>query len=371
MKQYILILLGLAVLCRQSASAGNWQIIASPNGSRQVNELHSVSALAENDVWAVGVSYNSERTLGSTLIEHWNGSRWSVVSSPNPSSSVNTLNAVAAVSSTDVWAVGTAPTPANTVLILHWNGVAWTVVSNPTTGIPLTNLAALTVISANDIWAVGSGVIGDETATATLHWNGTRWSVIPSPNVGPEVDNSLAGVAAVSSNDIWAVGTQQPTNLTDPSALILHWNGSGWTIVPNVSPEGSHLQAASAVASNDVWATGYSEAGTLAEHWDGSSWSVVQTASGGSLDPVFLPGVVALSSNNVWSVGEALQSGHLSRTLTEQWNGTSWVVVQSPNLGADHNELFGVDATPGGTLWAGGTVYNYPSQRTLIERKLP
>src|SRR6266481_2968519 len=198
MKQHILILLGLAVLSLHSASAGNWQIIASPNGPRQVNELHSVFTLAENDVWAVGVSYNTELTLGSTLIEHWNGSRWSVVPSPNPSSSVNRLNAVA-------------------------------------------------VVSANDAWAVGSGVIGDETATATLHWNGTRWSVIPSPNVGPEVDNSLAGVAAVSSNDIWAVGTQQPTNLTDPSALILHWNGSGWTIVPNVSPEGSHLQAALAV----------------------------------------------------------------------------------------------------------------------------
>jgi len=111
MKQHILILLGLAVLCLQSASADNWQIIASPNGSRQVNELHSVSALAENDVWAVGVSYNTERTLGSTLIEHWNGSRWSVVPSPNPSSFVNKLNAVAAVSPSDVWAVGTLPLP--------------------------------------------------------------------------------------------------------------------------------------------------------------------------------------------------------------------------------------------------------------------
>lgn len=371
MKPHILILLGLGALCLQSASADSWQIIASPNGSGQVNELHSVSALAENDVWAAGVSYNTERTVGSTLIEHWNGSRWSVVPSPNPSSSVNMINAVAAVSANDVWAVGTAPTSTATVLILHWNGVAWNVVPNPTNGIPLGNLAALAVISANDIWAVGSGFIGDESATATLHWNGTVWSVIPSPNVGPEVDNSLAGVTAVSSNDVWAVGTQQPTNLTDPSALILHWNGTAWMIVPNVSPEGSHLQAASAVASNDVWATGYSELGTLAEHWNGSSWSVVQTASGGRLDPEFLPGVVALSSNNVWSVGEALQSGHLSRTLTEQWNGTSWIMIQSPNLGADHNELFAVDATPAETLWAVGTAYHYPQQRTLIERKLP
>ncbi len=372
MKQHILILLGLAVLSLHSASAGNWQIIASPNGSRQVNELHSVSALAENDVWAVGVSYNTERTRGSTLIEHWNGSSWSVVPGPNPSSFVNQLNAVAAVSPNDVWAVGTAPTPTDTVLILHWNGAAWSVVPNPTNGIPLTNLAALAVISANDIWAVGSGLIGDESATATLHWNGTAWSVIPSPNVGPEVDNSLAGVAAVASNDVWAVGTQQPTSLTDPSTLILHWNGSAWIIVPNASPQGSHLQAAAAVASNDVWATGYSEAGTLAEHWDGTSWTIVQGPGIRGGEPLFLPSMVAIGSNNVWAVGEFFQTRFSrSRTLTEQWNGTSWVVVQSPNFGADHNELFGVDATPGGTLWAVGTVYNYPQQRTLTERKLP
>jgi hypothetical protein len=210
------------------------------------------------------------------------------------------------------------------------------------------------VISANDIWAVGSGVIGDESATATLHWNGIAWSVIPSPNVGPEVDNSLAGIAAVFSNDVWAVGTQQPTNLTDPSTLILHWDGSAWTIAPNISPEGGHLLAAAAVGSSDVWATGFSELGTLAEHWDGNSWTIVQTPAVRGGEALFLPSVIALGSNNVWTVGEFFQTGFSrSRTLTEQWNGTSWVVVQSPNFGADHNELFGVDASPGGLfgLW--------------------
>ena len=125
MKQHILIFLGLAVFCLQSASGAAWQIIASPNGSGQVNELHSVSALAENDVWAAGVSYNTERTLGSTLIEHWNGSRWSVVPSPNPSSSVNMINAVAAVSANDVWAVGTAPTPTDTVFLVQMLDRKW------------------------------------------------------------------------------------------------------------------------------------------------------------------------------------------------------------------------------------------------------
>jgi hypothetical protein len=376
MKLYVPTLFALTALFLQRVSAADWQVIPSPNGPRQVNELHAVSALSENNVWAVGVSYNTERTLSSSLIEHWNGSRWSVVPSPNPSGTLNILYGVAAVASNDVWAVGYAATASSGAVIMHWNGSVWSVVPNPPSSIFMSNLLALAVISANDIWAVGSGRIGDEDATLTLHWNGTAWSFVSSPNVTPEVDNTLSGVAAIASNDVWAVGTQQPTSLTDPHTLILHWNGSAWNIVPSPNDGGdnvdNHLLAAAAVASNDVWAVGFSGFGTLAEHWDGSEWRVVPTPGIANREPLFLAGIVALASNNVWTVGESFQTSRsLSRTLTEQWDGTQWSVVQSPNVGSDHNELFALDATPGGTLWAVGTVYNYPRQRTLIERKLP
>jgi len=240
----------------------------------------------------------------------------------------------------------------------------------------LSNLAALAVISSNDVWAVGTGLIGDEDATATLHWDGSVWSVVPSPNVGPEVDNTLAGVAAVASNDIWAVGTQQPTSLTDPHTLILHWNGSAWSVVTSPNDGGSsvdnHLLAATAVASNNVWTVGFSGFGTLSEHWDGTSWSVVDTPGVAGGETLFLTSAVALSTTNVWAVGEFFQTRKSrSRTLTDQWNGSRWAVVASPNVGSSHNELFGVAAAPSQTLWAVGTVYQFPKQRTLIERKLP
>src|SRR3954447_22437124 len=105
MKTAGLVLLTISLLTIQTAVAGDWQVMPSGNGSNQVNELHGVSALAENDVWAVGVSYNTERTISSSLIEHWNGSQWTVVPSPNPSSTLNILYAVAAAASNDVWAV--------------------------------------------------------------------------------------------------------------------------------------------------------------------------------------------------------------------------------------------------------------------------
>jgi len=377
MKTYFITFVTACSLMSLGARAATWQVVSSPNGPRGINELHGVSALTENDVWAVGVSEDTERLHAITLVEHWNGTQWSVVPSPNPSSTQNALNAVAAVSANDVWAVGFAAIGSNPILIEHWDGNAWSVVPNPPSSKPITDLTGLAMIAANDIWAVGIGTVEDELGTATLHWNGTAWSVVPSPNVVPEVDNTLAGVAAVASNDVWAVGTQQPTSLTDPHTLILHWDGSQWSIVP--SPNfggpgvGNHLVGAAAVSASDVWAVGSSEAGPLTEHWDGSRWSVVQNPSGGSEVPVAFYSAVALASNNVWTVGEQrfCSSCGLSQTLTERWNGRKWGIVSSPNVGSDHNELFAADATPGGTLWSVGTVYHYPKQQTLIQRRLP
>jgi hypothetical protein len=44
------------LLTVQGALAGDWQVIPSGNGLNKVNELHGISTLSENDVWAVGVS---------------------------------------------------------------------------------------------------------------------------------------------------------------------------------------------------------------------------------------------------------------------------------------------------------------------------
>jgi hypothetical protein len=45
---------------------------------------------------------------------------------------INQLNAVAATSATDAWAVGNYSSgSASGTLILHWNGSAWTQVPSP------------------------------------------------------------------------------------------------------------------------------------------------------------------------------------------------------------------------------------------------
>ena len=363
----------LSLLAGHSAPATDWEIVASPNAGRQANSLSSVADVADNDVWAVGWAFNAQLNAYRTVTEHWNGTRWSLVRSPNATNGYNFLNGVGVVAANDVWAVGQAANGSiYSTMIQHWNGTVWSIVSSP--NIPgLSNiLQAITVVSANDIWAVGySQDTNFNTFTLTLHWNGTAWSIVPSPSVN---DDILFGVDAIASNDVWAVGRSQEEART----LTLHWNGSAWSVVPspNDSTEDNVLFGVAAVTSNDVWAVGQACCHkTLAIHWDGASWSVVPTPD---FDPnatnQVLIGIVALSSDDIWTAGQYIVplQGSAQFTLTENWNGSQWNFVPSPNAQNSNNRLHGITATPNETLWAVGTtgVFTRP-ERTLILRKNP
>jgi len=133
---------------------------------------------------------------------------WRIIPSPNPPSPPTSgLVAVSALTPADAWAVGGTYTGCCRwrPLIEHWDGATWHIVSSPGT----TSLQGVAALSPRDVWAVGSGL---ETyapvngPTLIEHWNGTQWSIVPSPNPSAN-DNSLASVAALAPNDVWAVGT--------------------------------------------------------------------------------------------------------------------------------------------------------------------
>src|SRR5437667_11832704 len=111
MKTVSLAFLIAILLVAHGVSGADWTLINSPNANNQANELRGVSAAADNDAWAVGTAYtDSSFTMSTTLIEHWVGTSWSVVRSPNNSASINILEAVTAVTATDVWALGLGTT---------------------------------------------------------------------------------------------------------------------------------------------------------------------------------------------------------------------------------------------------------------------
>jgi hypothetical protein len=344
---------------------GTWKIVSSPNvGSGTYgNQLNGVAVVSPNDVWAVGFSPHPSGTplyIRQPLIEHWNGSNWSVVPGPNPEGKTYVvLNGVDAISANDIWAVGHSGDPSSIplqTLTEHWNGKSWSIIPSPSPGTYNGNiLNAVAAVSSNDVWAVGwyqSGQTGQEGGALTMHWDGTQWSVIPNPSRW-----QLYGVTAISSNDVWAVGEQS----------ILHWNGANWSIFSFPPPPGDSyqiLKGISATAANDIWAVGYSQwayfygyrYAPLTYHWDGTRWNLIPNAGG--IDE-FLFAVTAIAPNNAWAVGDNGQTQH--------WNGAEWsrVAAPYPGLGGRFN---GIAAASASDVWAVGSYNDGNQWLTWIDR---
>src|SRR5437879_10399298 len=99
---------------RQSAPAApmptcvaGWGVVSSPSVGAQDNFFNGIAVVSASDIWAVGLYYN-DSFVSQTLTERWDGTAWSIVPSPSPDGLGNELQAVTAVAANDVWAVGSS-----------------------------------------------------------------------------------------------------------------------------------------------------------------------------------------------------------------------------------------------------------------------
>jgi hypothetical protein len=200
----------LRPLIEHWTSARGWQVTPSaPIVSGTDARVVAVAGTSATDVWAVGQLGNVP-AVDHGLFEHWNGSAWSRVNGPAAEPGDSTLAGVATISSTDAWAVGQQINPTSlqsSPLFEHWNGSAWSVVASPNGSNTVNTLAAVSVLGASDVWAVGlSTSLGVFSVTVTEHWDGTSWSVVPSPNGPSGSSTQLLGVAGHAGGPLLAVG---------------------------------------------------------------------------------------------------------------------------------------------------------------------
>jgi hypothetical protein len=354
---------GAALPLAVRVCAAAWTVAPQPAPAGS-GGLNGVDASSSTDAWSVGSLYDPSDQKGHTLVEHHDGASWSVVPSPDgPRAVQSSLSGVASRASNDAWAAGTYIRANNLVrtLIEHWDGSAWTRVKSPNAGHPAGgSLSGVATLAADDAWAVGGYGQGGPGRTLIEHWDGTSWSIVPSPNKGP-FPNSLSAVTAVAADDIWAVGSWFTKAFVD-RALTLHWDGTTWHRVksPNAGPASApnDLVSISAVATDDVWSVGVRGLHTLAMHWDGTSWSVVSSPTPGGIAD--LAGVSAVGTDDAWAVGGWVDhQANAVRTLVEHWDGMDWTVVDSGNTGTSDNHLWGVATAVGrvsavGDRFAGG-----------------
>jgi len=351
------------------ASAAGFVTVPSPNvAGADFNQLDATATVSATNAWAVGFARASDGLSFRALIEHWNGSSWSIVTAAaRPAGDDTRLHAVAAASATDVWAVGSETGTTEHSLIERWNGTAWSAVPGPANEPAGGELVGLGVLSSTDIWAVGDSNDGSGFATLIEHWNGTAWSVVPNPAVVATGHDFLSAVAGAASGNVWAVGRTGRHSVP----ILEHWNGSTWSRVTQpVSGFDSALRGLAVVTATDIWAVG--EQGlsqTVTEHWDGTAWSLVPSPNppGTDTQPT-LTGVAAFGSSDVWTVGLAMTSGSLEQTLAAHWNGTAWQIVASPNPAPNQNVFNGAAGSGAGQpLWAvGSATGRTPTTATLI-----
>jgi hypothetical protein len=350
--------------------AGRWKVVPSPNGGNQAegNVLLATSALSSTDAWAVGAEPNPSQYLTATLAEHWDGTQWSIIPTPPISAPTVQLNSIAAVNSSEVWVAGFSDDPnclCGQTVVEHWNGIRWTRLTTPNPGVAdyLTGIAA---ISATDVWAVGYEWISNITEIPLLlHYNGTIWKPINPSRLRL---GQLSSVFARATNDVWAVGwTGIVPNV---KALALHWNGTSWKRVAFPTESGGWivLQSASGVATNDVWAVGdyqfFGLNGNLSlsarsYHWDGSQWKGATVGLGGYS---YLDSVTAKASDDVWAVGQGIVFPKQNELqVTYHWDGSRWSNVPNPDKGV----LYGVSASPSSDVWAVGAGFVTPGTYTI------
>lgn len=334
------------------------QQTAAPAGATN-NLLLDVSCASASFCAAVGWHFDSAGDEAN-LAEIWNGTSWSISSTPNLKSqdgapNDNVLYSVSCVSSSFCQAVGAGPDGPDAAL---WNGTSWTVQSIPG---PDVEPQEVSCASANfcmaaegeadvDVWngsswSAGSSVTGfsglssisclsasfcevvgyDPSGGNAAAWNGTSWVDQSTP--GP-ASNSFDGVSCNAATSCEAVGQALGTN-DETVPLAEAWNGSAWTIQSTPAPansQSSSLASVSCTSASSCTAVGqyasstppnFGEPQTLAEVWDGSAWSIPATPNPSSTAENILYGVSCGATAACTAVGQYTDPGDLSATLIE------------------------------------------------------
>jgi hypothetical protein len=324
-----------------------WRVVASPNVVG--GALSGVSARSGDDVWAVGGPYRwpqpstESGALHSTLAEHWDGTAWALVATPRLD---GFLADVVSTGADHAWAVGVRDRAHPSGLVEHWDGGRWAQAAAP----PTTGLSAVAALSDDDVWAVGSGT---NDAAVVLHWNGNSWhQVLSRPH------EELADVVALSSTDVWAVGSDADRY------LALHWNGVRWRVLLLRRPGNDHntprLVSVAAFSTDDVWVAGSATPNgfmpdtndQVVFQWNGRAWSRRTPRNG--LDPELALGAIAAGApHQVWLTGTDIEDWTQNAgegSFLGRWYGSRW---QYSAL-ATGDWLDALTSDTNGTLWAVG-----------------
>ena len=296
-------------------SEGRWSIQRTrmPTGAID-SELRGVSCTSSASCIAVGVVFKQQ--YGVPLAERWDGHSWSVQRTAQPrGTSVGELNGVSCASAADCTAVGDAePKFGNPeTLVERWDGKRWSIQPSPNP-YGYAELEGVSCPSTRACAAVGIGWPGHALPRTPVaeRWQGSGWSIQPLPRRSDAFDSGLNGVSCTSANACTAVGwALTPALVTDAPPRVERWNGS-----PLVRPVGRLMPRAGlswmAPRCRSVKAceaVGVSDGPATAETWNGTTGPRLRRLIGPEVP------LVALEVAHAEVAGAVLLVGRLHRDL--------------------------------------------------------
>lgn len=243
-----------------------WSLSTSPSFPA-LGVIYTIAAISPNDIWATGNSQDGQDDNPAPLILHWDGQQWSSVSyQKRTDTSGAAFYAMAALSENDVWLVGSnaykrqnqnQPNGLET-LIEHWDGTSWKIVPSPNPD-SISYLTSITASSQNDIWAVGAiGPSQDDegisvpTEALLIHWDGKSWKVVPQSL--PPGPTRIVVASAGNADNVWLISSMATGGGATSSSTLARWDGHQWNSVsyPDLSDSGLAV-VASIPGTDHVW----------------------------------------------------------------------------------------------------------------------
>ena len=315
--------------------------------------------------------------FGESLVNEWNGSAWTSLTTPLPTSGNPVLNAVSCSSGDFCMAVGAAGdvgdnSIASPIVPLaeEWDGSTWNItsVSGPASG-----LYSVSCSSSEFCMAAGSYQTGSNSEPFYETWDGTQWTL----SYGGYTDSwggsstGVASISCVSSSFCAAVGFDYADGCSGCGlyeSFLEIWNGSSWTFdgPQNLGDAYNNqlLDGVSCTGPTFCMAAGWyvlsGELDPLTEEWNGAGWFQVTAPVTSSSDGDFLQGVSCVSSTFCMATGyyEGTETNYDYATLAEEWDGTTWTLLLPQNPAGSNpgesNALEGVSCPdPNGCMTVG------------------
>jgi len=324
---------------RWNGSKWRIQATADPAGS-QGSEFLAVSCSSPRSCTAGG-TYGNGAGVSIPLAERWDGRQWRIQAAAVPAGSAGSgFSALSCASPTACIAAGSYDTAHGRSVLLaeRWTGGRWRRQATPRpAGATSSEFLAVSCTSVRACTAVGSSA-GKAKKGLTLaeRWNGSVWRIQASPSPARSLGSGFTAVSCTAARACTAAGSFDSRG--GPLTLAGAWNGTSWRIHATPSPVGTaggQFLAVSCASRRACIAVGtYSDSlgvgRTLAEQWNGTRWRLLATPDTAGAAYAELAGVSCSSASACTAVGTYFKAGH-DQPLAERWNGTRWQIQATPS----------------------------------------